>query len=540
MSSNRYFTSLVITAAGVFSSQLHAAQVVPLHHTPLSNIQHFFHLSLANTPSPALNEQVDSLQYLSQHTDEKNMAHVRMQQEYANVPVFGGYAIIHHQTNAHNTLQPTPSALMTGRVYRELSAELGLPAQDFTARAGLALQRFKASFASSRILEEDVTPMVYVDEENHAFWAYKVSVLMQPDNNIPERPTAIIDAETFKPFKQWNDVKTAGVLVHGQGFGGNSRVGMYQYGVDLPFLQLTRDHVTGMCYLKNKDVSVIDMGHEYVAPVLSMGSRCGSYLLNGKTVWWTGYNADGYDLSNGAYSPSNDALYIGSVIKNMYRQWYGMDALTHHDKPMKLIMRVHYGNKYENAFWDGRQMTFGDGDALMYPLVSLGVGAHEISHGFTEQHSDLHYFGQSGGMNEAFSDMAAQAAEFYANHKNSWDIGHEIMKESSGYDVLRYLDKPSRDGRSIDRADQYRKGMNVHYSSGVYNRLFYLLANQPGWDVRQAFHVMLKANVDYWTPLSTFEEGACGVLSAAKDLDLSLDAVKRSLDEVVINYQQCD
>ena len=105
---------------------------------------------------------------------------------------------------------------------------------------------------------------------------------------------------------------------------------------------------------------------------------------------------------------------------------------------------------YENAFWDGKQMTFGDGDTMMYPLVSLGVGAHEISHGFTEQHSNLEYYGQSGGINEAFSDMAAQAAEYYSAKKNSWQIGPEIMKEDSGYEALRYMDKPSRDGSSID------------------------------------------------------------------------------------------
>ena len=176
---------------------------------------------------------------------------------------------------------------------------------------------------------------------------------------------------------------------------------------------------------------------------------------------------------------------------------------------------------------------------MMYPLVSLSVGAHEISHGFTEQHADLNYTGQSGGMNESFSDMAAQAAEFYSTGKSSWQIGGEIMKASSGYKALRYMDKPSRDGWSIDRANQYRKGMDVHYSSGVYNRLFYVLAHQPDWNVRKAFQVMVKANMDYWTPYSTFEQGACGVLSAATDLGFSVDGVKQALDNVVIQYQQC-
>ena len=106
---------------------------------------------------------------------------------------------------------------------------------------------------------------------------------------------------------------------------------------------------------------------------------------------------------NGAYSPLNDAHYFGNVVFDMYRNWYNTAPLT-----FKLKMRVHYSRNYENAFWDGSQMTFGDGATTFYPLVSLDVAAHEVSHGFTEQNSGLVYSGQSGGINEAFSDMAGK------------------------------------------------------------------------------------------------------------------------------------
>jgi len=540
MQPNVYLSPLALGLAVVVSSPLHAAEPVALQTTSFKQLQQAFHLDLPGLSLQAAPLQADSLQFISQHTDKKNITHVRMRQEYEGFPVFGGYAIIHSQHTAKTLLQGSRSTPMTGTVYRGLKAELNRPLSSFVARSSMALQQFKAHYSTQTILEEQVTPMVYVDAQHRAFWAYKVSILVQPADNIPERPTAIIDAQTFKPFIHWNDVKTSHSIIQGQGYGGNARAGMYQYGVDRPYLQLTRDNLTGMCYMSNNDVKVMDMGSQYVSPQSSMAIRCEMSAIDDGKTWWTGYQGDGYDQRNGAYSPTNDALYIGSVIKDMYSQWYDLDALTRNNKPMSLIMRVHYGEGYENAFWDGKQMTFGDGGSMMYPLVSLGVGAHEISHGFTEQHADLNYFGQSGGMNESFSDMAAQVAEFYVKNESSWDIGHDIMKESSGYAVLRYMDKPSRDGRSIDHANEYHEGMNVHYSSGVYNRLFYMLANQPGWDVRQAFHVMLKANVDYWTPYSTFEQGACGVLSSAKDLELSVDAVKLALDDVRINYRTCE
>ncbi len=540
---------LTITAA----SPLHAAKAIPLQETSFTELQQMFHLSTASLPhaaSLAAGNPTDSLQLVNQHTDEKHVTHMRMQQEYAGVPVFGGYAIMHSRNAAKSLLQGSASVRMNGIVYQGLDAELGQPEPLFIEQAKVALEQFKAKYARESISDEQVTRMVYINAQSRAFWAYKVSVLIQHMDSIPERPTAIIDAQTFKPFENWNDVKTNRTVVKGQGYGGNKRTGMYQYGVGLPFLEMTRDNTQGMCYMKNKDVTVIDMNNFLDMnngkrePTLPMAFTC-ALASDDTSAYWTGYQADGMDLHNDGYSASNDALYVGSVIKNMYSEWYNLDVLTRNNAPMRLVMRVHYGQGMDNAFWDGRQMTFGDGAKLMYPTVSIGVGAHEISHGFTEQHSDLMYTGQSGGMNESFSDMSAQAAEFFANGKNTWNIGGDIMKEENGYKVLRYMDIPSRDGRSIDRADQYRfrtqerPEMDVHFSSGVYNRMFYLLASQPGWDVRKAFNVMLKANMDYWTPYSNFRQGACGVLSAAQDLDLSLDGVKQALDGVVIDYRDC-
>ena len=82
--------------------------------------------------------------------------------------------------------------------------------------------------------------------------------------------------------------------------------------------------------------------------------------------------------------------------------------------------------------------------------------------------------------------------------------------------------------------------MDVHYSSGVYNYLYYLLANHAGWNPQKAFHVMVKANMDYWTPTTNFIEGACGILAASRDLGFSEDDVKDALDEVVIDYGDCE
>lgn len=539
MHPNYYLSPLVIAIAFGLASPAQAAEPMVLQKASLADLQQKFQMALPGH-AKSMSVATDGLQFIKEHTDNNKITHVRMQQTYAGFTVVGGYAVLHSRNSVKALAVTQSNVRMNGVVYKGLQAELGQPESSYVKNADKVLAEFKAKFVSANISEEQVTPVVYMDEKHNAHWAYKVSILVQNTDKIPQRPTAILDAKTHKPFVEWNNIKTEAMPVQGIGFGGNSKSGVLKYGEGFPMLELRRDPRFEFCYMENNDVKVIDMMHKFNALRLAMKFPCPTPIQEGSNIYMTGYQADGYDKINGAASPSNDALYAGYVIKHLYHDWYNVEALANQDgSPMQLVMRVHYGEGYENAYWDGRQMTFGDGDTVMYPLVSLGVGAHEISHGFTEQHSDLEYYGQSGGMNEAFSDMAAQAAEFYSTGKTSWQIGAEIMKEGSGYDALRFMDMPSKDGDSIDAADEYYSGLDVHYSSGVYNRLFYLMSTQPDWNVRKAFDVMVKANMDYWTPYVDFEEGGCGILNAASDLGYSLDAVQKSLSEVAIDTTTC-
>ena len=211
----------------------------------------------------------------------------------------------------------------------------------------------------------------------------------------------------------------------------------------------------------------------------------------------------------------------------MYQAYLGRAPLT-----FQLVMKVHYQTNYENAFWNGSAMTFGDGATTFYPLVSLDVSSHEVSHGFTEQNSNLTYSGQSGGMNEAYSDMADEAAEYFSRGSNDWKVGAEIFK---GTGALRYMDNPPLDGSSIDNAANFTSSMDVHYSSGVYNKAFYLLATKAGWNTQKAFQVFARANDLYWTASSTFNQGACGVQTAATDLGFTVADVTAAFTSVGVS-----
>jgi vibriolysin len=266
---------------------------------------------------------------------------------------------------------------------------------------------------------------------------------------------------------------------------------LYNYGTDFGELDVEENAGTGTCTMKDPNVTTVDLNHG------TTGSTPFSYTCYENT----------HKAINGAYSPLNDAHYFGGVVFDMYSAWVGTPPLT-----TQLQMRVHYSTNYDNAFWDGTAMTFGDGFTTFYPLVSLDVAAHEVSHGFTEQNSGLIYSGQSGGINESFSDIAGEAAELYARGSNDYLAGYDILK---GPGALRYMEDPTMDGLSIGDASDYVPGMNVHYSSGVYNRAFFILASDLGWGVEKAFKLWAEANDNIWTPGETFTTAHYGLLEAA-------------------------
>ncbi len=538
------------------------------------------------TPKAAVGTS-NNLQETSRSTDFNQTTNVGLQQTYAGFPVWGGDIAVHIPHAAKNArlaaALATPTSTMNGTFYQDLAKDLkDTPAQVFTpAQAEKAMtqviklyekqigRKIDAQHQKNRLL-------VYVDENNKAHWGFNLSFYVPSDRSRPAMPSFLIDAINFDVYQQWDNIQTLSD-VKGGGFGGNEKTSSSKMVYDgmqgaghLSSLNMQRNDANETCYLQNAEVQVADFRISESEPVTF---KCSKQDVQHNNLYWDGQ----LDAINGAYSPNNDALYFGQIINGFYKSWYGFKGvLIKDDKPMVLSMVTHspnYGDP-DNAFWDPQKekMFFGDGKNLFYPLTSLGVTAHEISHGFTSQHSDLKYFGESGGMNEAFSDMAAQAAEFYAAGKNSWQIGPEIVKV--GDFALRYLNDPMQDchnpvfgegepGKScsLDNAVAYsqylqkhrndygmdQKGKwydnrvpNVHLSSGIYNKAFYLLATSQGWNVRKAFDVMVQAQTSkYWTSTSSFKQGACGVMQAARDYKYDTAAVAKAFNGVGIDMTSC-
>lgn len=434
--------------------------------------------------------------------DKDGTRNTRYQQTYNGIPVWGHNVIV--STRTDNSIVTMHGDAITG-IPQTLSTTTALSAQDVLA--SMKAEHSGENKAGLIYRNEHSDLVVYLDG-NAPTLAYSVNFFQdKAEGGEPSRPYFIVDAGNGQILRTWEGLTTG---LEGTGPGGNAKTGQYEYGSGgRPFLDVA---VAGSTHtMNNTNVKTINLNHG------TSGTTAYSYTGPRNTV----------KTINGAYSPLNDAHHFGGVVFNMYSDWYGTAPLS-----FQLSMRVHYSSSYENAFWDGSAMTFGDGATTFYPLVSLDVSAHEVSHGFTEQNSGLIYSGQSGGMNEAFSDMAGEAAENYDNGSNDWEVGADIFKAAG---ALRYMHNPPLDGSSIDHASNYYAGLDVHYSSGVFNKAFYLLATTAGWTTKTAFACFVKANQDYWTAGSTYDQGGQGVVDAAVALTYDADDVVAAFSQVGVS-----
>ncbi|GAA2399884.1 M4 family metallopeptidase [Streptomyces glaucosporus] len=271
-----------------------------------------------------------------------------------------------------------------------------------------------------------------------------------------------------------------------------------------------------------------------------------TYDLNGATsgtgtLFTDADDAWGNGLPSNRQTAGVDAHYGAALTWDYYKEVHGRNGIRGDGKAP--YSRVHYGNAYVNAFWTDSCfcMTYGDGAGNAKPLTSIDVAAHEMTHGLTSNTAGLRYSGESGGLNEATSDIFAAAVEFRA--ANGTDVGDYLVGEKidirGNGTPLRYMDRPSRDGSSKDYWYSGIGSVDVHYSSGPANHFFYLLSegsgaktingvsydsptydNKPvtGIGIAAAEKIWFKALTEKMTSTTDYAGARTATLSAAADL----------------------
>ncbi|MFG2625454.1 M4 family metallopeptidase [Streptomyces sp. NPDC048473] len=377
--------------------------------------------------------------------DNDGTTHTRYERTFAGLPVLGGDLVV-QETKAGATEGVTKASKVTSGQLKAVDTAADVaPAAAEKQALGLA----KAD--GSKKTEADRAPRKVVwMAQGKPQLAYETVVGGLQDDGTPNQLHVITDATTGAKLYEWQGIEN--------GTGNTEYSGQVTLGT-APSYTLTD---TGRGNHKTYN--------------LNHGTSGTGTLFSGSDDVW------GDGTAQNAETAAADAHYGAAETWDYYKNVQGRTGIR--GDGVGAYSRVHYGNNYVNAFWDDSCfcMTYGDGSGNASPLTSLDVAAHEMTHGVTSATADLVYSGESGGLNEATSDIFATAVEFYANNatdKGDYLIGEKIDINGDGT-PLRYQDKPSRDGASKDAWYSGIGNVDVHYSSGPANHFFYLLSEGSG------------------------------------------------------------
>ncbi|MGN6751309.1 MAG: M4 family metallopeptidase [Intrasporangium sp.] len=430
-------------------------------------------------------------------TDKDGSTHVRYERTYDGLRVVGGDLVSHRDpkgavrsvTYNHGRKSAAPNT-MTPAISASAARTTGL--------------------AASHARQEKAAPgeLVIFMTDQGARLAYEVVTEGVQADQTPSRVHTIVDAKTGAVLESWDDIK------HGTG-----------NGIFVGTVALGTTGSPGSYSLK-------DARGNYTTDLGNGTTGTGTTFTDADDVWGTGSQSN-------RQSAAVDAHYGAEMTYDFYNNVLGRAGIWGNGQGAR--SRVHYGNNYVNAFWDGTQMTYGDGASNQNPLVELDVAGHEMSHGVTENTANLTYSGEPGGLNEATSDIFGTAVEWYANNGNDnpdFLIGELININGNGT-PLRYMDKPSKDGASKDCWSSTLGSLDPHYSSGPLNHWYFLASNGSGARTingvsynsptcngatvtgighQKVEKIWYRALSTYLTSSSNYAAARTGAIKAAKDL----------------------
>ncbi|MBD9704554.1 M4 family metallopeptidase [Streptomyces sp. ID01-12c] len=440
--------------------------------------------------------------------DADGTVHTRYERTYGGLPVLGGDLVVHE--SKAGAIRSVTKATTAAVKVSDLTADV--------TKATAEKQALKAAKAegSTRTAADKAPRKIVWAASGKPALAYETVVGGFQHDGTPQELHVITDAETGKKLYEFEAIQT--------GTGNSQYNGQVTIGTSL----------SGSTYQLN-DAS--RGAHKTYNKARATSSSAGTLFTDADDVWGTGTATSSSTDQNAAV----DAHYGAQVTWDFYKNVLGRNGIKNNG--VAAYSRVHYGNAYVNAFWSDSCfcMTYGDGAGNTKPLTSLDVAGHEMTHGLTSNTAGLNYSGESGGLNEATSDILGTAVEFYAaNTKDPGDylIGEKVDIRGNGT-PLRYMDQPSKDGSSANYWSSTLGSLDVHYSSGPANHFFYLLSegsgaktingvayNSPtsngatltGIGRAKAVQIWYKALTTYMTSTTNYKGARTATLNAASSL----------------------
>ncbi|MFE0434133.1 M4 family metallopeptidase [Streptomyces nigra] len=434
--------------------------------------------------------------------DADGTTHTRYERTYAGLPVLGGDLVVHDKSGRTTVTRAGKATLALNTLSPKITK---------SAAAGTALAASKKTEVKGAETERAPRLVVWAGAGKPVL-AWEAVVEGVQKDGTPSELQVVTDAATGKQLLAAEKVHTGS----GKGqFVGDVEIGTTQSGSTYQLVDPDR---------ANQKTYDLNQGT----------SGTGTLFTDDNDVWGNGQPSD-------RQTAGVDVAYGAAATWDYFKDSYGRNGIR--NDGVAAYSRAHYGNNYVNAFWQDSCfcMTYGDGSGNTHPLTALDVAAHEMSHGVTAATAGLVYSGESGGLNEATSDIFAAAVEFHEDlpaDPGDYFVGEKIDINGDGT-PLRYMDKPSKDGASKDNWSSTLGGIDVHYSSGPANHFFYLLSegsgpktvngvdyDSPTYDgqpvtgigIENAAAIWYRALTTYMTSTTNYAGARTATLSAAADL----------------------
>ena len=448
----------------------------------------------------------DEFQVKKVSIDELKMAHTRFQQKIDNVPVWEGEAIVH--LNADGT---------TAEVTDDLKDSIAVNTQpNFSDKDAvkMAKQFYKGS---NHLTAEPIADLWIFRAEDRDHLTYRVQMRREDGTKETALPVYFIDAQTGEQVFYYDNLQTA----TGSGsslYSGTVSIDTYLGGSTYYMEDIPRK--TGTFDYRNTTSSVYR-------------------FTDADNVW-----------SATTQRAADDAHYGAEKVYDYYLNVHGRRGIdgaggpayyTSADGVTGLISSiVHYSTNYNNAYWNGSYMTYGDGDGTQFtPLTTLDICGHEMTHGVTERTANLTYASESGALNESMSDVFGAMVERYARSTTwNWKIGEDAYTPGTAGDALRYMNNPQLSGDPDHYSLRVYQGSctpsssndncGVHTNSNITNHAYYLIAaggtnrvsgiSVAGIGADNAAKIWYRALTLYMTSSTNFAGARTATLSAASDL----------------------
>jgi len=427
-------------------------------------------------------------------TDNIGMTHVKLQQYYNDLKIIGSQIIVHFNqqgaiSSVNGSYIPTPEISTTPSINEEKSKLLASKCCDGVQATNLELS-------------------IYI-KDNQPTLVYEVQV---PTKFAPKQKV-IVDAQSGNVL-----YKDTGIRYDGPDTGSGAGLNGENRTLNIYLSQ-------GKYYLLDATKSM------YVPPVSNEEGVIETYTAHNSTN-----ESNPYDMTEIVYDSDNDKIftdaaavdahYFTEKVYEYYNTKFGRNSWDNNGSSLTNV--VHYSNEYNNAFWNGAFMSYGDGDGNMFSNLAgaYDVIVHEITHGITQSTAGLEYQGQSGALNESYSDIMAAMAD-----NNDWQIGEDVYTPSINGDALRDMSDPHQGGSTYGDPGWQPAEMNeylywpyteewdwggVHVNSGIPNKAAYLVANQIGRVKTE--QIYYRTLVHYLTPKSQFIDARNATLQATADL----------------------